>query len=129
MTDPIHHHLRLLLQILTSCNADLVSGSLACNNCPHFCFKALKTDTSSGWRRSIICGRNFKIETFHSHVHCRVRKPTCVRDAHHTSLTFLQALDWMYRNIFFPIPETINKKCLTSSTLSHLCISMSKTYD
>ena len=110
-------------------NADLVFLSLACNNCPHFCFKTLKTDTSSDWRRSIVCGGNFKIITFHSGAHCRVGKPH-VKGVHHISLTFLQALHRMNWNVsFFPIPQTIYKKCLTSSTLSHLHISMDKTYD
>ena len=53
-----------------------------------------------------------------------------VRGDHHISLIFLQALHQMYRNkSFFPIPQTIYKKCPTSSTLFHLHISMDKTYD
>ena len=60
-------------------NAIFCFISLACNNCPHFCLKALKIDTSSGWRRSVVCGGNFKIVTFHWRAHCRVGKPTCER--------------------------------------------------
>ena len=88
-------------------NADLVFLSLACNNCPHFCFKALKTDTSSGWRRSVVCGGNFKMVTF---IQARIAELANqhVRGVHHISLTFLQALHRMYRNMsFFPIRQTI----------------------
>ena len=60
-------------------NAVLCFISLACNNCPHFCLKALKTDTLSDWRKSVVYGGNFKIVTFHSCSYCRVGKPTCER--------------------------------------------------
>ena len=51
-----------------------------------------------------------------------------MRGDRHISLTFLQALHRMYINVsFFPILQ--NKKCLTSSTCSHLHISKYKTCD
>ena len=83
-------------------NAGLVFLSLACNNCCHFCFEVLKTDTSSGWKRSVVCNGNFKVVTF---LNIAELGNQHVRDDHHISLTFLQALHWMYRNVsFFPIP-------------------------
>ena len=83
-------------------NAGLVFLSFACNNCHHFCFKVLKTDTSSGWKRSVVCSGNFKVVTF---LNIAELENQHVRDDHHISLTFLQALHWMYRNVpFFPIP-------------------------
>ena len=55
-------------------NAVLCFINLACSNCSHFCFKPLKIDTSSGWRRSVVCGGNFKIVTFHPRAYGRVGK-------------------------------------------------------
>ena len=88
-------------------NAGLVFLSLACNNCSHFCFKVLKTDTSSDWRRSIVCRGNFKIVTF---LNIAELGNQHVRDDHHISLIFLQALHWMYRSMpFFPFDKPFMK--------------------